>query len=179
MTLLPEGTLKCYQLQHLMNPSSWLKTHTRHGWADHEALLLKVQPLVAGTCYEGRADEQKVFIQILPDGEIKLLGCMILTKDKVLLENMIIFTHNDEIRLHVEEEDDTINEYYYYGEWKKKKRGPKKSTDSYQLSMLKHRAVVAAKVNESNQTIREIRARKAQLLEEGILQSTIEVEVPK
>jgi hypothetical protein len=177
MTLLPEGTLKCYLLEHLLTPSSWLKTHTKHGWADHEALLLKARPLVAGTCYENRAMDQKVFIQILPEGEIKLLGCMILTKDKVLLENMIIFTSGDEIRLHVEEEDDTINTYYYYGEWKTKKRAPRKGADAYQLSVLETRTQNAAKINQSNDVLREIRARKAALEVQGVMTSNIEVVV--
>lgn len=170
MPQLPEGQIRCYKLQHLLEPASWLKTHTKHGWAEIEAFLLSAKPLVVGSCYENREAEQRVFIQVLPEG-MKLLGCMVLSKTKVLLENMIIFIHHDdEIRLHVEDDEDNIQELYYYGEWKTRKRGGRRAA-SPNVKMTEARAAEEKKRMDADRVLIEIKARKEKLFELGLLES--------
>lgn len=164
---LPIGNIKFYLLEHLLDTNSWLKTHTKHGWAEHERILESAKLKLKGSCYEGKDPKQYVFLQVLEDGAVNLLGAMILGKDKVLLDNMIIFAKNDEIRAFVEDENDEITTYYFYGEWKTKKKKPHRS-NTHELYVLDIKHKAAQRINEIEADRADLQRRRNQLEDSGI-----------
>jgi hypothetical protein len=159
---LPTGRLRVYQLQHVMNPESWFKNHSRHNWEFHLTNLKRLQELLPGSCYEHRDPHQNILCQI---EDFQLIGDLVVTKTKVLSADNILFDIEEgKIRATVEGEDETQEVFFYStldSSWKNRPPAQRQNGGT-QVEILKIQTKLMRQNNEADEWLRESALRREQ-----------------
>lgn len=179
---LPVGRLRVYQIQHVKDPESWFKTHSRHNKDFHLANLRALSIILDQSCYAGKDSNQNILCQV--GEEIHFLGDLVISKTRILSsDNLLYEIDENQIRVVTEDEEDHQVVYYYSnldGTWKTS-HPVKKIPNPFLVETLRMQTIAAKKANEANEFLRDIQERKKQFQNYNLLceEETVEVGIQR